>query len=203
MLAAAGVQAREEAPFNLPDECSTGWAKVAQREAAWMRVELVKLLDGADVFSLPSSCSEDGSVVFRQQRVTRRAGLADEGGGTRERPNIYNYIVHDSRAHVINFGTKEATLKLEEHGVGSCPCASPSCVGRDGKWHTRPTRWGHKTRAPQIHIYSDGLPGPVETVWAKCDDVRFAHAPALSTCPWALHPTHIHPHPPTPTHTHP
>eukprot|EP00966_Prymnesium_polylepis_P266032 6145268-Prymnesium_polylepis.1 len=170
MDAAAGVKAREEMAFNVPEKGRAGWAKVAQREAAWMRVELVKLLDGADFSSLPAGCNADGSVIFRRQRLVRRAGPADEGGGTRVRPEIYDYIVDGSRGHVINFGTKDATLKLEEHGLGSCPCANPDCVGRDGKWHVRPTRWGHKTSAPQVHIFADGLPGPIEVVWAKCED---------------------------------
>jgi hypothetical protein len=181
MEAAAGLKAREEMAFNVPEKARTGWAKLAQREAAWMRVELAGLLDGASLNALPAGCADDGSVLFQRQRVVRRSGSAEEGGGTRERPNIYSYIVDGARGHVINFGTKEATLKLEEHGLGSCPCASSDCCGSNGRWHTHPTRWGHKTSAPQVHLYADGLAGPIESVWAKCDDVRLpcsnVHAP--------------------------
>ena len=82
------------------------------------------------------------------------------GGGTRERPKIYDYVVDGSRAHVINFATAEASLLLQEAGLGSCPCGNPECAGEGGMWKTTPTRWSFKTSAPSIVLGADGLPAP-------------------------------------------
>lgn len=139
MNAAAGVKTREEMPFALSDELK--WApKVAKREAAWMRVELARVMQGVGVTCLPACCDSAGRNVFVKSLITRREGPAELGGGTRTRCAIYPYVVDGCTAYVINFATKEADIILKEHGLGTMPCGNPNCKGRNGEWHTKATK---------------------------------------------------------------
>ena len=133
--AASWTNAREEMDFNSKDD---GWAKRALREAAWMRVELPAAMAGVGPTRLPDGCSPTGQLDFTKTRVRRRGGEVSAGGGTRERPKIYDYVVDGSRAYIINFATADASLLLQA-GLGSCPCSNPQCAGEGGVWKTTPT----------------------------------------------------------------
>ena len=168
MEEAAGVKVREEFVFNAPADLN--WAPVAQREAAWMRVELPKVMAGLSPTSLPAGC-KGFELTFARERVQRRLGRASAGGGTRVHPNIIDTIVDGAHAHIINFGTSEATLILAEHGLQSVPCGNENCCGAGGKWATTPVRFSTKTSAPLILINSDGLSEPMVAACSKCETV--------------------------------
>ena len=135
MMEAAGVKSHEEFDFKAPE--IGGWAKPATREAAWMRVELSKLMAGVGASSLPPG-GNGFQYTFKSDPVQRRRGDASVGGGTRRRPRIYSAIVDDAHAYVVNFATKENNLTLAEFGLGSVPCANEKCKGSCGRSVTLP-----------------------------------------------------------------
>jgi len=141
---------------------------VARREAAWMRPEISRIMQGVSVTSLPRACSNGFEARIAKPRVARRGGdgIAAE---LRMRPCINDYIVDGASMFIVNFATKENMLILAEHGLGSVPCGNPACRGKDGKWHTHPVRWDSKTSALSILLREDGLPAPMIAACSACE----------------------------------
>ena len=131
-LAAAGFKARDELPFSLDSTCWPDKVPITAREANWMRIELSRVMTGVGVSSLPATCNGSYTITNRRKLVQRRGGN-DAAADLRLRPALYDYIVDNTKMHIINFGTKENSLKLAEHGFGSVPCGIPDCYGCNGK----------------------------------------------------------------------
>ena len=130
MHKAAGVKAMEEGCFQTISE---KWVSRSVRTAAWMRVEMSKLLKGVGPTSLPAECSETGQLIFRYERVCRRPGESSVGGGTRTRPDIYRYVVDGNSSWFVNFFSKDHAVSIFEHGLGTRPCGNSACCGKGGQ----------------------------------------------------------------------
>lgn len=169
---AAGIKARDDVVVS--EGVTSLWpakVTVAHREAAWMRPEVSRIMQGVGVSSLPRECGRDFEVRIERQRVLRRGGdgIAAE---LRARPRINDYIVDDASMFIINFATKENMRTLQEHGLGSVPCGNPACCGNAGRWHTHPVRWDSKTSAPSIVVREDGLSAPMIAACSHCETCK-------------------------------
>jgi hypothetical protein len=185
MWHASGVKAKEEAAFDVPPDAKESWRRVpvTEREAAWMRVELPKIMDDCtrSCTELPPAMKGKHNLMLEYPTSVRRGG---EGlaASLRARPNIYNYIVNERSVHVVNFATKKNMLFLKEHGINSVPCGNPYCLaGCEGEWRTTPIAYSHATGAPNILVDAKGMSNALVTMRSKCDDcsATFRHTDAV------------------------
>ena len=153
---------------------------VAGREAAWMRVEISKLLH-VDVCSSPPTLGTR-CVVLNKPLINRRGGDGP-AAALRARPVIYNYVVDGQRVYITNLASKEANLILAESGLGSLPCGNPDCNGSSvcpgsrRTWHTSVKRWSVTTAAPAVLIEGSGFSSALVSARSICHDCnqQFSH----------------------------
>ena len=155
--------------------------KVAEREAAWMRVQVSLRLKN---FGLLHSPCEDES--FSKELRSSRVRLRKVDGLTLRRyPRLSDYITHGRRFHVVNMHTRWAREALKSQGKLDClPCANEGCKpDPSGNWKTVPTRLSCASRAPDVLISDSGFLEPIVSVSNRCERCRttfFDHHP--TTC---------------------
>ena len=170
MQAASWVKVKEEQAFAIEESIWPAKVELTEREALWHRRELSACMRGILPSSLPSTC-KGFTITIDQETILRRgSSSASIASDLRQRPNLYNFIVSGQRMHVINFATKEHTLRLKEHGIGGVPCGNPHCSGKGGAWNTSPLRWSCKTAGAAILVGESGMPEPMICCISKCDD---------------------------------
>jgi hypothetical protein len=170
---------RDGALSQLPVAPAWAKAKLRAHEAYWMRTEIVRLMQGVGLTSMPKGDYMLGrfTIVLRRPLVRRRAC------GLLEMPELYNYLVDKRKIHVINFATEDAMSMLQDAGLGCVPCDSPSCDGLGGgKWDTVPLQWSCETSAPQITLDELGMPSPTICMRSRCKTcgLPFHHTGAVT-----------------------
>ena len=155
------------------------------KEAAWLRREMTGIMNG---ISLEDSPFPNGEVVSTISKPTIARGRPGTPAlkDLRQRPCAYNFIVHGSKAVVVNWGSKHNKLLLEEAGLGNVPCANDQCCGHGGLWHTKVVKWGHTTGGPKVFVDELGRPGPMDVAYSICEDCQAAGRSANSF-------SHLHP----------
>jgi hypothetical protein len=142
---------------------------VAQREAAWHRREMSKVMRGVGLDSSPFPDGQISQKLLKPTVVRGRSGFP-ACARLRQRPDAYNFVTNGCYVHAVNWGSEYNLAILEENGLGGVPCSHPECIGKGGQWRTKVVKWGHKSRAPMIVIDENGRPGPMDVAFSVCED---------------------------------
>ena len=125
------------------------------REAAWMRKEVSKEMQGVSASSSPFAGQAMRKVLTRVLVRSRTVSSVS----VRARPNLYDHVMHGASVLSINLATEAAQTICKQNGLSSLPCANPLCHGRSGVWFTKPIGWQHENAGPSVFVDENGRCG--------------------------------------------
>ena len=136
-------------------------------------LQVSRLMQGVTSYASPFSGLQMRSAINRDVVQMRTV----DGRRLRQRPNLYDHVIDGTSVVVINLATAKAHEICQQAGIGSLPCGSSRCFGRDGCWSTKPVSWQHENAAPSVFVDENGRACPMDVARSKCEvcNVSFYH----------------------------
>ena len=144
--------------------------RAATREAAWMRREVSRVMHGVDAAGFPFAPLRTRRVLERDLAPMRTV----DGRTISARPNVYDHVTDGASVICVNLATEKAQSICRQAGIGSLPCASPSCFGTNGQWATKPVGWQHQNAAPSVFVDENGRACAMDIARSQCQTCQLA-----------------------------